>query len=82
MPAFGSYYNAEQLAALDHVHPEPVMLSLANLLAIGWQPEIRGITVVVIGVVVLMGSVYLILTTNLGSRLGFLVSLAGAVRPG
>ena len=52
------------------------MSSLATLLAISWQPEIRGVTVVVIGAVVLMGSVYLILTTNLGSRLGFLVSLA------
>ena len=52
------------------------MSSLATLLAISWQPEIRGVSVVVIGVVVLMGSVYLILTTNLGSRLGFLVSLA------
>jgi hypothetical protein len=50
------------------------MLSLATLLAISWQPEIRGISVVVIGAVVLMGSVYFILTTNLGSRLGFLVS--------
>jgi hypothetical protein len=52
------------------------MSSLATLLAISWQPEIRGISVVVIGAVVLMGSVYFILTTNLGSRLGFLVSLA------
>ena len=53
------------------------MLGVATLLAISWQPEIRGISVVVIGAVVLMGSVYLILTTNLGSRLGFLVALAG-----
>jgi hypothetical protein len=53
------------------------MLSLATLLAIGWQPEIRGISVVVIGTVVLCGSVYLILSTNLGARLGFLVTLAG-----
>jgi hypothetical protein len=52
------------------------MSSLATLLAISWQPEIRGVTVVVIGATVLMGSVYLLLTTNLGSRLGFLVSLA------
>ena len=55
------------------------MSSLATLLAIGWQPEIRGISVVVIGAVVLMGSVYLVLTTNLGSRLGFLVSLAALI---
>jgi hypothetical protein len=53
------------------------MHTLASLLAFSWQPEIRGISTVVIGIVVLMGSVYLLLGTNLGSRLGFLVSLAG-----
>ena len=51
--------------------------TLASVLAIGWEPEIRGISVVLIGVVVLCGSVYFILSTNLGSRLGFLVALAG-----
>jgi hypothetical protein len=49
----------------------------AALLAIGWSPEIRGIVVVLIGIGVLCGSIYLLLTTNLGSRLGFLVALAG-----
>lgn len=44
---------------------------------IAWDPEIRGALSVVVGVVVLMGSVYLILATNLTSRLGFLVALAG-----
>lgn len=47
-----------------------------SLLAIGWQPEFRGILTVIIGFVVLCGSVYLILATNMGARLGFLVSLA------
>lgn len=42
-----------------------------------WDPGIRGILVVVVGVAVLMGSVYLLLSTNLGSRLGFLVAVAG-----
>lgn len=50
---------------------------LANLLAIGWDPELRGYLSVIIGAVALGGSVYLILGTNLGSRLGFLVTLAG-----
>ena len=50
--------------------------TFAALLAIGWQPELRGIIVVVIAVGVLMGSVYLVLATNLGARLGFLVTLA------
>jgi hypothetical protein len=52
-------------------------MTLASLLAVGWSPEIRGVIVVLIGFVVLCGSVYLILGTNLGARLGFLVSLTG-----
>ncbi|MGE0877054.1 MAG: hypothetical protein AB7L13_03045 [Acidimicrobiia bacterium] len=52
-------------------------MSNALMLAISWEPEIRGITTVAIAVGVLMGSVYLLLMTNLGSRLGFMVSFAG-----
>lgn len=48
-----------------------------SLLAIGWEPELRGLLTVIIGVVILCGSVYGILATNLGSRLAFLVALAG-----
>jgi hypothetical protein len=44
---------------------------------IGWDPEIRGFLAVAVGVVVLMGSVYLLLATNLANRLGFLVALTG-----
>lgn len=40
----------------------------------GWMPELRGILTVIIGVFVLMGSVYMILSTNMGARLGFLVT--------
>lgn len=50
---------------------------LSTLLAVGWEPEIRGALTVIIGVVALMGSVYLILGTNMGARLGLLVALAG-----
>ena len=50
---------------------------LASLIAINWEPELRGILTVMIGTAVWMGSVYLILGTNLGARLGFQVSLAG-----
>ena len=50
---------------------------LSTLLAVGWEPEIRGALVVIIGAVALMGSVYLILGTNMGARLGLLVALAG-----
>jgi hypothetical protein len=51
-------------------------MSSALTLAVTWSPFIRGIIVVLIGVVVLCGSVYLLLLTNLGSRLGFLVAMA------
>jgi hypothetical protein len=50
---------------------------LSALLAVSWEPEIRGWIIVIISVVVLMGSTYLILGTNLGARLGFLVALTG-----
>lgn len=49
---------------------------LSTLLAINWEPELRGILIVIIAVVVLPGSIYLILATNMGARLGFLVALA------
>jgi hypothetical protein len=50
---------------------------LSSLLAVSWEPELRGLLTVIIGFVVLCGSVYLLLGTNMGARLGFLVSLAG-----
>jgi uncharacterized membrane protein len=42
-----------------------------------WNIEIRAILVVGLAVVVLPGSIYMILATNLGSRLGFLIAMAG-----
>jgi len=50
---------------------------VSPVLAIGWSPELRGILIVIIAVTVLCGSVYMLLATNLGARLGFLVALAG-----
>jgi hypothetical protein len=47
-----------------------------SILAISWEPELRGILTVIIAVFALMGSVYLILSTNMGARLGFLVAFA------
>ncbi len=47
------------------------------LLSIAWEPELRGALTVIIGVVALGGSTYLLLGTNLGARLGFLVAVAG-----
>lgn len=52
------------------------MQLVPTLAGISWTPEIRGILSVLVGVVVLMGSVYLLLATNLASRLGLLLSLA------
>lgn len=50
---------------------------LSTLLAINWEPELRGALTVMIGTAVWMGSVYLILGTNLGARLGFMVAFTG-----
>lgn len=52
---------------------------MTHLLAfdLSWDPEIRAILVVALAVTILPGSIYLILGTDLGSRLGFLVALAG-----
>lgn len=49
---------------------------MTALLAIGWQPELRGILITIISVVTFCGSTYFILSTNLGARLGFLVAFA------
>jgi hypothetical protein len=47
------------------------------LSAIQFDNEIRGIFVVLVGAVVLMGSIFLIIATNTGMRLGFLITCAG-----
>ena len=49
---------------------------LASLLAVSWEPELRGIIVVITMIIVLIGGSYLIVGTNLGARLGVLVVLA------
>jgi hypothetical protein len=54
------------------------MLATVNLFAgLAFNPGIRGILVVAVGVAVLMGSVYILLATNTGSRLGMLLALTG-----
>lgn len=54
------------------------MIATLHVLAgIAWNPTIRGILTVVIGVVVLMGSTYMILATNTGNRMGFLLAATG-----
>ena len=46
---------------------------------ISWKPEIRGVLTVAVAVAILMGSVYLLLATNVGSRLGFLIAVTAFV---
>lgn len=50
---------------------------MSAMLAVAWEWELRGTLIVIIAVTVLCGSIYLILGTNMGARLGFLVALAG-----
>jgi hypothetical protein len=49
---------------------------LHTLAGIAWDPQIRGFLAVLVGVVVLMGSIYLLLVTNIGARLGFMLASA------
>ncbi|WP_419863450.1 hypothetical protein [Candidatus Poriferisodalis sp.] len=44
---------------------------------VSWDPVLTGYLAVIIGIAVLCGSVYLLLATNLGVRLGFLVAWTG-----
>jgi hypothetical protein len=47
------------------------------LAALSWNPQIKGALIVLTAVLILCGSVYLILSTNTGARLGFLLAAAG-----
>jgi hypothetical protein len=48
---------------------------MTTLAAIAFDPNIRGALVVLIGVIVLVGSTYLLVATNTGVRNGFLISM-------
>lgn len=54
------------------------MTPVTNLLvgALTWDPQIRGASIVLTGIFLLVGSVYMLLSTNLGARLGLLVTVA------
>ena len=45
--------------------------------AVSWDPQLRGALILLLGVVILPGSVLLLLSTNLGMRLGILCAAAG-----
>lgn len=53
-----------------------IATTASTLAAIAWDPEIRNVLGVLVGVIVLAGSVYLLVGTNVGLRGGLLVSLA------
>ena len=52
-------------------------VNVAFIDGIGFDPFFRGFLSVLTGVVVLMGSVYLLVATNIGARHGMVLSLAG-----
>src|SRR3954451_12807151 len=45
--------------------------------ALTWEPELHGLLVVLLALVLLPGSAYLLLATNLGARVGFILAAAG-----
>lgn len=53
------------------------MQALDVIAGLAWDPEIRGFMAVFAGVVVLIGSVWLLLVLNTGTRLGTLIAAAG-----
>lgn len=53
------------------------MGTVTLLAGLDWDVTIRGIAVVATGVAVLVGSVWLLLVTNTGTRLGTLIALTG-----
>ena len=54
----------------------PLILAAESLVTASiWYPTILGVLVVVAAIVLFIGSIYVLLGTNLGARLGFLVDV-------
>ena len=53
------------------------MAHLGLLAALSWDPQVRGAAIVLAAIVILPGSVYLLLATNMGARLGFILAVTG-----
>lgn len=49
----------------------------ALMAALQWDPHIRGYLIVLTAILILPGSVYLLLATNVGARLGLLLAITG-----
>lgn len=45
--------------------------------AVTWDPQIRGALILITAILILPGSVYLILATNVGAKMGFVLAMAG-----
>ena len=45
--------------------------------ALTWDPQIRGALILLTAILILPGSVYLLLATNVGSKIGFVLAIAG-----
>lgn len=52
------------------------MSQALTLAGIAWDPTVRGILVVLVGCTVLMGSVWLLVATNVGARVGTLIAFS------
>lgn len=50
---------------------------LPLLAAVSWDPTVRGALIVMTGIGILVGSVFLLLSTNVGARLAFLLTMCG-----
>ena len=55
---------------------EPILSGMVTA-ALQWDPHIRGALIVITAVLILPGSVYMLLATNTGARLGFILAIAG-----
>jgi hypothetical protein len=49
---------------------------MSAIVSVTWEPQLRGILITIIAISVFCGSIYFLLSTNLGARLGFLVAFA------
>ena len=50
-------------------------MTIELLGALTWAPGFKGVLTVAVAVIILCGSIALILSTNSGARLGFLIAL-------
>lgn len=52
-------------------------MHLAMVAALHWDPQIRGALIVLTAIAILPGSVFMLLSTNVGGKLGFVLALTG-----